>query len=110
MLSLVNLTANLLLASAEENRESTDEEEGEEIQLEMVEMTLGTLDLRECEIHPSRHKRRRRRKKEEAKIPIEGRSDQLYHHRWNPRHASLLLNCSAKFMKYHIRLGQNQRA
>ncbi|KAL3970046.1 Rho family GTPase 1 [Sarotherodon galilaeus] len=56
---------------AEENHESTDEEEGGEIQLEMVEMTLGTLDLRECEIHPSRHKRRRRRKKEEAKIPIE---------------------------------------
>ncbi|XP_026001020.1 ankyrin repeat and zinc finger domain-containing protein 1 [Astatotilapia calliptera] len=56
---------------AEENRESTDEEECGEIQLEMVEMTLGTLDLRECEIHPSRHKRRRRRKKEEAKIPIE---------------------------------------
>ncbi|XP_063355533.1 tRNA endonuclease ANKZF1 isoform X2 [Pelmatolapia mariae] len=55
---------------AEENRESTDEEECGEIQLEMVEMTLGTLDLRECEIHPSRHKRRRR-KKEEAKIPIE---------------------------------------
>uniref|UniRef100_A0A3Q4HTP9 Ankyrin repeat and zinc finger peptidyl tRNA hydrolase 1 n=1 Tax=Neolamprologus brichardi TaxID=32507 RepID=A0A3Q4HTP9_NEOBR len=70
---------------AEENRESTDEEECGEIQLEMVEMILGTLDLRECEIHPSRHKRRRRRKKEEAKIPIEGRSDQLSHHRWNPR-------------------------
>lgn len=56
----------------EENHDSSDKEEGGEIQLEMVEMTLGTLDLREYEIHPSRHKRRRRRrKKEEVKIPNE---------------------------------------
>ncbi|XP_040913382.1 ankyrin repeat and zinc finger domain-containing protein 1 [Toxotes jaculatrix] len=50
-----------------ENHDSSDKEEGGEIQLEMVELTLGTLDLREYEIHPSRHKKRRRRKKEEAK-------------------------------------------
>ncbi|XP_044073875.1 ankyrin repeat and zinc finger domain-containing protein 1 [Siniperca chuatsi] len=54
----------------EENHASSDEEEGGEIQLEMVEMTLGTLDLRESEIYPSRH-RRRRRKKEETKMQNE---------------------------------------
>ncbi|XP_047457335.1 ankyrin repeat and zinc finger domain-containing protein 1 [Mugil cephalus] len=59
-------------AEKEENHDSSDEEEGGEIQLEMVEMTLGTLDLREFEICPSRHKRRRRKKKEEAKIQNEG--------------------------------------
>ncbi|XP_029386413.1 ankyrin repeat and zinc finger domain-containing protein 1 isoform X2 [Echeneis naucrates] len=55
----------------DEKHDSSDEEEGGEIQLEMVELTLGTLDLRECEIQPSKHKRRRRRKKEEAKIQSE---------------------------------------
>ncbi|XP_071323139.1 tRNA endonuclease ANKZF1 isoform X2 [Trachinotus anak] len=57
-------------ASAEENHDSSDKEDGD-IQLEMVELTLGTLDLRESEIYPSRHKRRRRRKKEEAKMQNE---------------------------------------
>nr|XP_020515186.1 ankyrin repeat and zinc finger domain-containing protein 1 [Labrus bergylta]XP_020515187.1 ankyrin repeat and zinc finger domain-containing protein 1 [Labrus bergylta] len=53
----------------EENRESSDKEEDGEIQLEMVELTLGTLDLRESEIYPPRHKkRRRRRKNEESKM------------------------------------------
>ncbi|KAJ4933128.1 hypothetical protein JOQ06_029964 [Pogonophryne albipinna] len=56
---------------AEENHDSSDEEEGGEILLEMVEQTIGTLDLREYEIYPSRHRRRRRRKKEEPKLPIE---------------------------------------
>ncbi|XP_026232175.1 ankyrin repeat and zinc finger domain-containing protein 1 isoform X2 [Anabas testudineus] len=55
---------------AEENHNNSDKEEGE-IQLEMVQLTLGTLDLREYEICPSRHKRRRRRKKEEAKAENE---------------------------------------
>lgn len=62
------------MALAEENHDSSDEEEGGEILLEMVEQTIGTLDLREYEIYPSRHRRRRRRKKEEPKLPIEGRS------------------------------------
>ncbi|XP_069554718.1 tRNA endonuclease ANKZF1 isoform X1 [Brachyistius frenatus] len=60
---------------AEENRDSSDTEEGGDIQLEMVELTLGTLDLREFEIYPSRHKRRRRRKKEEPKMQNEGLVD-----------------------------------
>ncbi|XP_041857850.1 ankyrin repeat and zinc finger domain-containing protein 1 [Melanotaenia boesemani] len=47
-----------------ENNDTSDEEEGGEIKLEMMELTLGTLDLRESEIYPSRHKRRRRKKKE----------------------------------------------
>lgn len=46
----------------------SSEEEGDEIQLKMVEVTLGTLDLRESEICPSRHQRKRRRKKEEKII------------------------------------------
>ncbi|XP_041806641.1 ankyrin repeat and zinc finger domain-containing protein 1 isoform X1 [Chelmon rostratus] len=56
---------------AEENHDNSDTEEDGEIQLEMVELTLGTLDLRESEICPSRHRRRRRRKKEETKIHTE---------------------------------------
>lgn len=69
----------LFLASAEENHDSSDKEEGGEIQLEMVELTLGTLDLREYEINPSRHRRRRRRKKEEAKVQNETRSSPVFH-------------------------------
>lgn len=61
------------MASAEENNDSSDKEEDGEIQLEMVEMTLGTLDLRESEIYPPRHRRRRRRKREETQIQNEGR-------------------------------------
>ncbi|XP_027146913.1 ankyrin repeat and zinc finger domain-containing protein 1 isoform X1 [Larimichthys crocea] len=56
---------------AEENNDSSDKEEDGEIQLEMVEMTLGTLDLRESEIYPPRHRRRRRRKREETQIQNE---------------------------------------
>ncbi|XP_061579636.1 tRNA endonuclease ANKZF1 isoform X2 [Cololabis saira] len=51
----------------QENNHSSDKEEEGEIQLEMVELTLGTLHLRESEIYPSRHKRRRRRRKEDDK-------------------------------------------
>ncbi|KAM6955012.1 tRNA endonuclease ANKZF1 isoform 1-T1 [Lycodopsis pacificus] len=57
---------------ADENHDSSGEEEGGDIQLEMVEMTIGTLDLRESEIYPSRHMRRRRRKRAESKLPNEG--------------------------------------
>ncbi|XP_042350283.1 ankyrin repeat and zinc finger domain-containing protein 1 isoform X1 [Plectropomus leopardus] len=56
---------------AAEKHESSDEEEAGEIQLEMMELTIGTLDLRESEIYPSRHRRRRRRKKEETKLQNE---------------------------------------
>ncbi|KAM6934330.1 tRNA endonuclease ANKZF1 [Xenentodon cancila] len=59
----------------QENNHSSDKEEGGEIQLEMVELTLGTLDLRESEIYPSRHKRRRRRRKEEDKNQTEEMKD-----------------------------------
>ncbi|KAF7665206.1 hypothetical protein LDENG_00148850 [Lucifuga dentata] len=48
-----------------------EEEEGVEIHLETVELTLGTLDLREYEIQPSRHRKRRRRKKEKSKMQNE---------------------------------------
>lgn len=73
-------TLLLLLASAEENHESSDEEEGGEIQLEMMELTIGTLDLRESEIYPPRHRRRRRRKKEETKLQNEGTSGPACRH------------------------------
>ncbi|KAF6726728.1 Ankyrin repeat and zinc finger domain-containing protein 1 [Oryzias melastigma] len=46
----------------EEETNVSDEEEEAEIHLEMVELTLGTLDLRESEVYPSRHKRRRKKK------------------------------------------------
>ncbi|KAG7501965.1 ankyrin repeat and zinc finger domain-containing protein 1 isoform X1 [Solea senegalensis] len=55
----------------EENPDSSDKEEGGDIQLHMEELTLGTLDLREYEVCPPRHKRRRRRKKEGAKMQTE---------------------------------------
>lgn len=48
---------------AKEPRVSSDEEEAGEVQLELVEQTLGTLDLREFEIQASRHRRRRRKKR-----------------------------------------------
>lgn len=58
---------------SESNPESADEEEeGVKIKLEMDELTLTTLDLREFEIHPSKRKRRKKRMKGESKIPIEG--------------------------------------
>ncbi|KAM9347740.1 tRNA endonuclease ANKZF1 [Symphorus nematophorus] len=60
---------------AEEIHDSSDKEEGGELQLEMVELTLGTLDLRESEICPPRHRRRRRRKKEETKMQTEDLSN-----------------------------------
>uniref|UniRef100_A0A3Q2ZK90 Ankyrin repeat and zinc finger peptidyl tRNA hydrolase 1 n=1 Tax=Hippocampus comes TaxID=109280 RepID=A0A3Q2ZK90_HIPCM len=51
--------------SAEETQSSSDVEERGEIQFEMVESTIGTQDLKEFDIQPSRHhrKRWRRRKK-----------------------------------------------
>lgn len=65
----------LFLLSAEtDEHDSSDKEEGGEAQLEMVELTLGTLDLREFEIQPSRQRKRRRKKKEESKIQSDGMS------------------------------------
>lgn len=54
---------NTLPETGEENSEGSGEE-GEELQLEMMEITIGTLDLRESEIYPSRRKRRRRKKEQ----------------------------------------------
>ncbi|XP_023806555.1 ankyrin repeat and zinc finger domain-containing protein 1 isoform X2 [Oryzias latipes] len=54
----------------EEETNVSDEEEEAEIHLETVKLTLGTLDLRESEIFPSRNKRRtKKRLKEETKNP-----------------------------------------
>lgn len=64
----------LFMDLEEEKYVSSDEEEGGEVQLELLEQTLGTLDLREFEICPSRHRRRRRRKKKEQTAkPSDGR-------------------------------------
>nr|XP_033473878.1 ankyrin repeat and zinc finger domain-containing protein 1 isoform X2 [Epinephelus lanceolatus] len=54
-----------------EKPDSSDKEDGGEIQLETVELAIGTLDLRESEIYPPRHRRRRRKKKEETKLQNE---------------------------------------
>ncbi|XP_068185089.1 tRNA endonuclease ANKZF1 [Antennarius striatus] len=55
---------------AVEGHNSSDKEEDEEIQLKIVEMTIGTQHLGE-----RRQRRRRRRKKEETKIQNEELSD-----------------------------------
>uniref|UniRef100_A0A3P8VUP3 Ankyrin repeat and zinc finger peptidyl tRNA hydrolase 1 n=1 Tax=Cynoglossus semilaevis TaxID=244447 RepID=A0A3P8VUP3_CYNSE len=57
-------------ASAEERHDSSGEEDGD-IQLQMETLTLCTLDLRESEIYPAKHKRRRRRRKEGGKMQTE---------------------------------------
>ncbi|XP_041663163.1 ankyrin repeat and zinc finger domain-containing protein 1 isoform X2 [Cheilinus undulatus] len=59
---------NVQQENGEKSPEDSDKEEVGEIQLEMMELTLGTLDLREFEIQPSRHKRRRRKRREESKM------------------------------------------
>lgn len=50
----------------EEGGEDTSSDEEDSIVLETVEMTLGTLDLREYEIQPNKKKRRKRKEKREA--------------------------------------------
>lgn len=94
------------MTSAEENPDKSDkDEEHGDIQLEMVQMTLGTLDLRESEIYPSRHKRRRRRKKEEAKLQNEGRSATQAGIRTyfrNSRNSYSSHKSSARFIKFHL--------
>lgn len=72
----------LCVDTAQENHVSSDEEEeGVEVQLELVEQTLGTLDLREFELCPSRHQRRRRKKKKENAKQNDSRSSlaELYY-------------------------------
>ncbi|KAM9850795.1 tRNA endonuclease ANKZF1 [Aulostomus maculatus] len=51
----------------EDKPDSSDKEEEGEIQLDVVELTIGTLDLKEFDVQPSRHKRRRRRKEKNQK-------------------------------------------
>lgn len=59
--------------------DSSSEEDGVEIHLETVEMTLGTLDLKEFDIQPSQNRKRRRRKKEKSKLQNEGESGSGYY-------------------------------
>lgn len=68
-----------LLSVIDDNQYSSSEEEGVEIHLETVELTLGTLDLREFEIQPSQNRKRRRRKKEKSKLQNEGESGSVCH-------------------------------
>lgn len=44
----------------------SEEEDGSQVELELVELTLGTLDLREFEVLPKR-RRRKRNKKERSR-------------------------------------------
>lgn len=68
----------LCIDAAQEEHISSDEDEGGEVELEFVEQTLGTLDLREYEVCPSRHRRRRRKKKEEITKQNDSRSTLSY--------------------------------
>ncbi|XP_061090820.1 tRNA endonuclease ANKZF1 [Conger conger] len=49
------------VAAEEVQQEDGSTDEGDVEQLEVVEVTLGTLELREFEVHPSRRRRRRRK-------------------------------------------------
>ncbi|KAM9484640.1 tRNA endonuclease ANKZF1 isoform 1-T3 [Salvelinus alpinus] len=59
------------VAQPEPSQETTaplveeEESSGEELELETVEVTLGTLDLREYEIYPARRKKRKERRRTE---------------------------------------------
>ncbi|XP_040057135.1 tRNA endonuclease ANKZF1 isoform X2 [Gasterosteus aculeatus] len=61
----------------DKNPESSGEEEVGDIQLEMEELTIGTLNLREFEIYPPRHRRRRRRKKEQEEEESKLQTEEL---------------------------------
>ncbi|XP_068428731.1 tRNA endonuclease ANKZF1 isoform X2 [Clinocottus analis] len=52
----------------DENHARSGEEEVGDIQLEMMELTIGTLHLKDFETNPSGHRRRNRRKKKESKL------------------------------------------
>ena len=65
----------IFVTSTEEEPESSDDEELGESILETVEVELGTLHLREFEVHPSRHRKKRRKKKEANKMDDEGKSN-----------------------------------
>ena len=65
----------MFVTSTEEEPESSDDEELGESILETVEVELGTLHLREFEVHPSRHRKKRRKKKEANKMDDEGKSN-----------------------------------
>ncbi|XP_026861457.2 ankyrin repeat and zinc finger domain-containing protein 1 [Electrophorus electricus] len=54
--------SNAAVLSQVEEDEQSSEDEGS-VQLEMVEVTLGTLDLREHEVKPNKKKRRKRRER-----------------------------------------------
>eukprot|EP00063_Salmo_salar_P046414 XP_014021249.1 PREDICTED: ankyrin repeat and zinc finger domain-containing protein 1 isoform X3 [Salmo salar] len=63
--------------------EEEEQSSGEELELETVEVTLGTLDLREHEIYPARRKKKKeRRRTEDREEPDEswdyGLRDALY--------------------------------
>ncbi|KAJ0070301.1 hypothetical protein NL108_007637, partial [Boleophthalmus pectinirostris] len=61
-------------SSATTGCKTSSEEEGESgaVQLEMEELSLTTLDLRESEIYPSKQKRRKKKNKD-AKMQTEGK-------------------------------------
>ncbi|XP_034033794.1 ankyrin repeat and zinc finger domain-containing protein 1 isoform X2 [Thalassophryne amazonica] len=65
----VQISSEEKAAAADCNPDSSDKDD--DGLLEMVELTLTTLDLRESEVQPSRRKRRNRRKKDEPKIQNE---------------------------------------
>uniref|UniRef100_A0A8C6UXQ3 Ankyrin repeat and zinc finger peptidyl tRNA hydrolase 1 n=1 Tax=Neogobius melanostomus TaxID=47308 RepID=A0A8C6UXQ3_9GOBI len=52
--------------------ESAEEDENGAIKLEMEELSITTLDLREFEVYPAKRKRRKKKKKDETKMQTEG--------------------------------------
>lgn len=59
-------SASVLPPPSEPEEEEEEEEESPAGELETVEVTLGTLDLREFEVMPKRN--RRKRKKKDKKV------------------------------------------
>lgn len=50
----------------------SQEEDGSEVELELVELTLGTLDLREFEVLPKRRKKRKKERSQEQQCGAHG--------------------------------------
>ncbi|KAJ8352318.1 hypothetical protein SKAU_G00237940 [Synaphobranchus kaupii] len=70
--SPAHVTAPLVAAEEEQQQEDGSTDEGDAVQLEEVEVTLGTLHLREFEVHPGRRRRRKRKEGHRgAEVPRE---------------------------------------
>ncbi|NWW85572.1 ANKZ1 protein, partial [Rhynochetos jubatus] len=83
-------SAPVLSPSSAPEEEEEEEEESPAGELETVEVTLGTLDLREFEVMPKRNRKRRKKRDKKAEKGEEGRTG--WGHRLAP--AFFLTICS----------------